>query len=151
MGNLDASERERFAARIRIESEGGCHFWTGPLDRDGYGAFYLRRKNRRAHRVAWYEVHGEIPEGMVVNHICKTRNCVNVQHLQIVTPRENTLHDSVTVSAINARKTHCPRGHEYDRIYSTRRGGKSRYCSICDQAKRKRLRAKWHAEDTLRV
>jgi hypothetical protein len=112
--------------------------------------FFLRRKNRRAHRVAWYDAHGEIPSGMVVNHICKTRNCVNAQHLQIVTPRENTLRDSVAAPAVNARKTHCPRGHEYDRTYKGRRG-MQRYCSICESAKKRRLAAKWRAEDTLRV
>ena len=59
MGNLTAPELERFQARVRIESDGGCRVWTGPLDKDGYGMFFLRRKNRRAHRVAWYDMHGE--------------------------------------------------------------------------------------------
>lgn len=151
MGNLTESEKTRFESRIRKESN-GCHVWTGPLDKDGYGSFHLRRKRRRAHRVAWYDMRGEIPDGLVVNHACRNRACVNAQHLQVVTVAENTLKDSSTVSAINARKTHCPEGHPFDRTFRTKRGsGVQRYCSICDAAKKKRLRAKWIAEDTLKV
>lgn len=149
MGNLSAPEIARFKSRIR--KDGDCHTWTGPLDKDGYGTFYLRRKNRRAHRVAWYDMHGEIPEGMVINHVCRNRACVNAQHLQVVTIRENTLKDSTTVSAINARKTHCKYGHPFDRTYRKSKGGFQRYCSICEAAKSRRLHAKWRAEDTLKV
>lgn len=150
MGNLTDSELTRFRSRIKKSSESDCHVWTGPLDKDGYGSFYLRRKNRRAHRAAWYDMHGPIPEGLVVNHICKNRACVNAQHLQVVTAGENTLRDSTTISAINARKVHCPQGHPYDRRYRNGKGYQ-RCCSICESAKKSRLRKKWRAEDTLNV
>lgn len=151
MGNLTAPEWARFALRVQFDNT-DCHNWTGPLDKDGYGTFYLRRKSRKAHRVAWYNMRGEIPEGLVINHVCRNRACVNQQHLQLVTVAENTLKDSAALSAINARKTHCPRGHTYDRVYPTKTGrGSQRACSVCESAKRKRLRKKWAAEDTLRV
>ncbi|AVH60028.1 MULTISPECIES: HNH endonuclease signature motif containing protein [Streptomyces] len=150
MGNLTTPERGRFLSRTRRDSD--CLIWTGRLDKDGYGFFYLRRKTRRAHRVAWYDMHGEIPDGMVINHVCRSRACVNAQHLQVVTVRENTLKDSATVSAINARKTHCKRGHPFDRVYPKSGGpGSQRYCSICEAAKNRRLRQKWRTEDKLKV
>lgn len=95
-------------------------------------------------------MHGPIPEGMVINHVCRNRACVNAQHLQVVTVTENTLRDSATITAVNARKVHCPLGHPYDRRYRSGTGYQ-RYCSVCESAKGKRLRKKWASEDTLRV
>lgn len=142
--NLTESEHSRFMSKVLVEND--CWLWQGPLDKDGYGTFYLRRRSRRAHRVGWYMHHGEIPQGMVVNHKCRRRHCVNPQHLEVVTVRENALKDSRSIGAINARKTHCPKGHPYDRTY-----GRQRYCSICDAEKARRLRRTWRAQDTLRV
>jgi hypothetical protein len=143
------------AERLRFDSKwltvGDCRIWQGPLDRDGYGNFYLRRKGRRAHRVAWYSLHGEIPEGMVVNHTCRHRACVNPQHLNLLTAAENALRDSSNVSYINSQKTHCPRGHEYDMRLRKPNGRTQRGCSTCEREKARRLRAKWRAEDQLAV
>lgn len=143
--NLTPVEHERFMAKVRKDGA-GCWLWQGPLDRDGYGSFYLRRLNRRAHRVGWYMLNGPIPKGLVVNHICKYRHCVNPQHLELLTARQNALKDSRAVGAVNARKTHCPQGHPFDRRYKRQRA-----CSVCEAAKARRLRAKWRAEDTLSV
>ena len=145
---LTKEENERFRSKY-IELPNGCHQWQGPLDKDGYGTFYLRRKNRRAHRVAWFGMRGAIPPGMVVNHICRHRWCVNPQHMQLLTPRENGLQDSNSIPAINARKTHCKHGHEFDKVQHLKSGKSYRVCSICERDKTRRLRAKWALTDEL--
>jgi len=137
--NLPQKDWDRF--RKNLKAEGDCLIWQGRTDKDGYGTFYFYRKNRRAHRVAYYAAFGDIPKGMVINHTCRNRACQNPQHLQIVTVRENCLKDSKSVGYINSQKTHCKRGHRFDRVY-----GGQRYCSICEAAKTKRLRAKWAKE-----
>ena len=141
MERYTEDEKKRFDSKW-VEDK-GCYLWQSPLDRDGYGTFYFRKKNRRAHRVSYYYTTGNIPEGMVVDHICGIRNCVKPDHLRLLTPRENAL-DSRGIGAINAKKTHCKNGHSFDRKY-----GNQRYCSICQAAKTKRLRKRWSEEDDI--
>src|SRR6185369_11932859 len=102
---------------------------------------YFRKKNRRAHRVAYYSENGDIPDGMMVDHICKNRNCVDATHLRLVTPRQNALENSNARSSINAQKTHCLKGHPFDRKYAG-----VRYCSVSQAEKTKRLRNAWKIE-----
>jgi hypothetical protein len=135
-------EVDRFASKYLVV--GDCWLWQSPLDKDGYGSFYFRRRSRRAHRVAWFLHRGPIPSGLVVNHVCKNRHCVNPQHLELLTARENALQDSLSPASLNVRKTHCKQGHEFDRVY-----GGQRYCSVCDAEKARRLRARWRAEDDI--
>lgn len=143
--NLTDEEFERFMSKTQ-PGKNGCIEWTAPLDKDGYGTFYFRRKGRRAHRVAWFNFNGEIPDGMVVNHNCRNPSCVNHQHLRLLTKQENSMQDSASPAYLNAMKTTCKNGHPFDVKY-----GNQRYCSKCEAEKRRRLRAKWRAEDTLKV
>lgn len=123
---------------------GDCVLWNGHLDKDGYGTFYFRKKSRRAHRVAYYRQFGEIADGMVIDHTCNNRHCVNPQHLRQVTPRQNTLENSRSIGAINKAKKTCKNGHVFDKVYGSVK--KQRYCSICENAKSKRLQKKWLVE-----
>lgn len=112
---------------------GECIEWHGPIDRNGYGKTTLHGRTTGAHRAAWIIARGEIDDGLVVDHLCRNRSCVNVNHMELVTPRENVLR-GVGPAAVNAAKTECLRGHalEGDNLKIAR--GK-RICRTCERAR----------------
>jgi hypothetical protein len=70
---------------------GECWVWVGRLNRNGYGRVALGGREPMAHRAS-YEAHvGPIPEGLVLDHLCRVRCCINPRHLEPVTVQENTL------------------------------------------------------------
>jgi|SRR6516162_1033280 hypothetical protein len=126
---------ERLWRRVRKGGPDDCWLWLGANNGNGYGV--IGRGGREAgqtyvHRVAWELAHGPIPAGLEVDHLCRTRCCVNVAHLELVTHRENNRRGE-TLSALNARKTHCPAGHPYDAANTYRPPGapRSRMCRAC--------------------
>lgn len=135
------SADERFWSRVNKTST--CWLWTGP-SRSGYGLFsWGSRKTLKAegaHRHAYRLVKGSIPDGMVLDHLCRIPLCVNPDHLEPVTLGENVLR-GIGTAAINKRKTNCHRGHEF--TPENTRIGKSghRACRACDRENaRKRLK-----------
>lgn len=142
---------ERFNARV-TPGPNGCLEWTGGLNGVGYGQFYKGRTSldqtgkTYAHRWAYEQFVGPIPEGMHLDHLCRNRKCVNTDHLEPVTPRENLLRGE-SPSAHHAKKTHCPAGHPYagDNLYihPTKR---MRFCRTCGRAQAQRRRDRIKAE-----
>lgn len=80
---------DRFLAHVDQAGPGGCWLWTGFLDRQGYGRCADVYGDRRAHRAAHLLFIGPIPEGLDVDHICGVPACVNPDHLEAVTRKEN--------------------------------------------------------------
>lgn len=100
---------ERFAAYVEFDPNGGCHLWSSGMTQYGYGKFSVGKPDVHAHRFA-VELTGQtIPPGMVIDHLCRVKACVNPAHLEVVNNRTNVLR-GVGPSAQNASKTHCECG-----------------------------------------
>ena len=123
---------ETFFQQTEPIGESGCLVWHGKLTKKGYGVFCYSGKTYAAHRLAWEIEHGPIPNELVMDHLCRVRCCVNVHHLELVTNKEN-LRRGYSFSALNARKTHCQRGHllsEENNVFRKNRPSE-RTCKAC--------------------
>lgn len=133
----------RFWAKVRKTEF--CWIWIASTSENGYGQFSLNKKPVRAHRVAYELIKGKIPEGMTLEHLCKNRLCVNPDHLEPVTLKENVLRGE-GVTALLSRQTHCKNGHEFteENTYIPRdpKNGK-RQCRECKKVYQKSYQAKY--------
>ena len=97
----------------KVDASGDCWIWTGRKNDKGYGILFWEGATRLAHRVAYELLAGPITEGLEPDHLCRVRSCVNPDHLELVTHRENCRR-GVGFAGSHARATHCPQGHPYD-------------------------------------
>lgn len=131
------------SVEAHVDKSGDCWIYTGQHDRYGYG------KHRSAggvwhlpHRVAYIALVGDVPDGLVLDHLCRVRDCCNPHHLEPVTNRENLLRGD-TIAARRAAQTHCVNGHALDgaNVY-IRPGSGTRTCKECRRIRARAYKAK---------
>ena len=120
---------ERFLSKVQVDPDTGCHVWTAYLDRQGYGKFSANGRMVLAHRFAYEQKRGAIPSGLQIDHLCRNRSCVNPDHMEPVTPRENMARGT-NQAAFMAGTGRCRLGHTT--IYVDPQG--FRACAVCRRA-----------------
>jgi len=134
--------QERFLnKRIKIERTGKweCWLWCGKLDDKGYAIYRGRSPERqKAHRYSYQLFIGPIPAGLVIDHLCRRRHCINPEHLEPVTSIENIIRGTGPIARYMSGRTHCDRGHllTEENIYTRPQGWR-----LCKTCKRGRQRA----------
>lgn len=129
-------ETDRFWTKVDKRPD-GCWLWTAYRNPDGYGRFRPYRQNQvMAHRFAYEQIVGPIPEGLTLDHLCRDRACVNPAHLEPVTAGENVMRGTA-VGAVNAAKTHCYRGHAFTPENTRVDPHGWRVCRACKRTKRR--------------
>jgi hypothetical protein len=137
---------ERFWEKVDKNGPGGCWLWTAHVTAGGYGQFTPRHhKHESAHRFAYALLVGPIPEGMTLDHACRVPRCVRPEHLRPMPIGPNVL-GGVGITAINARKATCHRGHRFSQANTYVRADGSRACKTCQREAERRYRERRRAK-----
>lgn len=86
---VDWAAVKNFDAAFTIDESTGCWNWLKVKDSQGYGQISVSGKTKLAHRYSYERVHGIIPDGLYIDHLCRNKSCVNPVHLEPVTPAQN--------------------------------------------------------------
>lgn len=135
----------RFWPKVDKDAPNGCWEWTAYRLPKGYGQFTdgLGRQIR-AHRFAYELLVGPIPEGLVIDHLCRNRACVNPAHLEPVTNHENILRGT----RVGTRATHCRNGHERTPENTRLKVDGSVTCRVCQRTWHRRRSAERRSSQT---
>ena len=133
--------RQYIEQHIEPVTESGCWIWMGTTKDNGYGQFKWKYKALLAHRESYKTYRGQIPGALQVDHLCRVRCCVNPDHLELVSCKENVIRGTGP-SATNASKTHCKRGHKFNKAntYYIKGTNDNRACRICSRIKTRERR-----------
>ncbi|MBF4998641.1 HNH endonuclease [Nocardia sp. BSTN01] len=118
-----------------------CWVWQGRRSSKGYG--YIDRKGQgfRAHRVSYTVFRGQIPGGLVLDHLCRNTSCVKPEHLEAVTNRINLKRGvGLTAERVRARDSgRCINGHVLANVGLYRDGRYLKYAECNRSRSRERL------------
>lgn len=129
------NKKHNFESHVMPIPESGCWLWMGAVNKKGYGTYHPKEGLLISmHRWFYEKYKGPIPEGLVIDHKCRVRSCVNPDHLETVTNIENVMRGESS-PAKKARQTHCKRGHllSEDNLIKTVSG--FRECKKCSRQK----------------
>ncbi len=137
MGGPRGTIEERLWRYISPEPNSGCWLWDGAASH-GYGILGKKlgeKRTRLAHRLLYQITKGNISEELDLDHLCRNTFCVNPDHLEPVTHKENMRRGKqFDVGAVQRARTHCPQGHEYTEKNTYTSKTNQRYCRSCQRA-----------------
>lgn len=126
---------QRFWQKVQGGNVETCWIWTASLSRSGYGRFSVATaKWVAAHRWAFESLRAPVPVGLDLDHLCRTRACVNPWHLDPVTRQVNLGRGQHW----SAQKTRCRNGHEFTEANTYRNPEGHRECRTCRLAASRR-------------
>ena len=125
-------ERDYLRFWSKVDKTDGCWLWTSSITSGGYGNFRMGASTRYAHRLSYVAAKGVIPDGYVIDHLCRVRHCVNPKHLEAVPHKVNVQRG---LSPYGLR-TECRHGHDItiDGAVYTSPSGEKR-CRLCSEAR----------------
>lgn len=136
----DLPDADLFWANAQMN--GACLEWQKSKTTGGYGNLRVGDKYRYAHRIAYLLAYGNIPAGLVIDHLCRNRSCVRPSHLQAVTHLENVRRGA---GSYGRAKTKCVNGHDMTDEGNVYRSPKGRaVCRTCASASNDRRRQRRH-------
>ena len=123
--------------KIKIDPVTQCWDWMGTIRSDGYGLVHVRELNKqqRIHRVVYELLVSKIQTGLVIDHLCRNRKCVNPEHLEQVSIKTNTFR-GISPVVQKRNQTHCKYGHELtgENLYIHPKRS-TRHCRKCQNIK----------------